>query len=234
MFASLKVSRFVPSHLCHSFTYYGMLIRKDFPWKFEDTVPVSFCISCCLCSTESLLSPSHYSQKAFRVFPLSLMSEMSPRHSLVGVFHFVCPWLCTSAMGTCTLGSTPVLTLGHCLLCLVSVLCPPCLLSLSPEDLFNECWELLGSSSDSLDPLYTLSPCPFLLFWENSLAHPFNLFSCQRQCFCPLTESFILLQSSNSSFPTSLKPSFLWAISFYFSLRILIICVPVGLFCLLY
>lgn len=111
-------------------------------------------------------------------------------------------------MGTCTLGSTPVLTLGHCLLCLVSVLCPPCLLSLSPEYLFNECWELLGSSSDSLDPLYTLSPCPFLLFWENSLAHPFNLFSCQRQCFCPLTESFILLQSSNSSFPTSLKPSF--------------------------
>lgn len=58
-------------------------------------------------------------------------------------------------MGTCTLGSTPVLTLGHCLLCLVSVLCPPHLLSLSPEDLFNECWELLGSSSDSLDPLYT-------------------------------------------------------------------------------
>lgn len=64
------------------------------------------------------------------------------------------------------MGLTPVLTLGQCLPLLLSILCPPRPLSLSSEDLFNACWELLGSSSDSLDRLFFFfcPPCPFLLF----------------------------------------------------------------------
>lgn len=73
--------------------------------------------------------------------------------------------------------------------------------------------------------LNTFCPRPFLWFWENSLAQPFNIFSCQLQCFCPLTENFT---SIVNFFISNISKAFLFmgAISFYFSLRILIIYVP--------
>lgn len=114
------------------------------------------------------------------------------------------------SMGTGTLGSsTPVLTLGHCLLCLVSVLCPPCLLSLSPEDLFDECWGLLGSPSDSLDPfLYFCLPVHFcrpeIIPWLTLSTYSLVSFNASAHLLG------VLLQSSYSSFLTSLRHSFLW------------------------
>lgn len=80
-----------------------MLIQKDFPWKFEDIVLVPSNESHVIfVATKSLLSPSCYSQKAFRVFPLPLTSEMSPWHCWVRVFHFVCLWFLSSNHGSDT------------------------------------------------------------------------------------------------------------------------------------
>ena len=96
----------------------------------------------------------------------------------------------------------------------------------SAEDQLNECWQLWGLSSHSLNwCLSFLYPCPFLLFREHSYAQPFNLLSYQLQCFCPFTENFI---SIIKFFISKISKTFLFmgTISFYFSPRILIMYVP--------
>lgn len=200
-----------------------MLIQKDFPWKFEDIVLVPSNESHVIfVATKSLLSPSCYSQKAFRVFPLPLTSEMSPWHCWVRVFHFVCLWFLSSNHGSDTCphsGAVSSITAEYTLSSTPSVLIfwrsVQCMLGTSGF-IFWFSWPFF---------FFFCPPCPFLLFWENSLAQPANLFSCQLQCFCPLTENFT---SIVKFFISNVSKAFLFmgAISFYFPLRILIIYVP--------
>lgn len=197
-----------------------MTIQKDFPQKLEVIALVSSCIWCYRCGSIFPPFPIPLLPGAFRVFSLVFMLGISPGHCLIRVcFCLVCPWFCSAVpghfhAGPCAYahsGTLSVLSLPAWVYPLLYGLC-------SSEGLLTWMLGTLGFYFPILLAIFILSvSLSVFAILRKFLGSAFLL-----TLFISFNASAhllrILFQSSNFSFPRSLKHSFLWVQYHFISL----------------